>query len=431
VSRLITDKKKLSSEHKHSAQHLKLYLMRAMTQESLSRPDAGPLYAILETPLLRSLQDIGVAMNVLGEPLFSEKYNSSNILVEFRLQDMTREMFKADNKRIELFPSLEERFGPFMEGHKSELGLGRMALKSDFHQTPNEQYERNYGWLNEKEHQKIADSVVAIAGVGGDGGALAVQLARMGVKNFRLADPDPFEVENINRQEGAKYETVGRNKAEVIAELIKEIQPFAKIDLYKDGVTPGNIANFVQGSNLVIDETEYTKHEIGVMIAREARRNKLPVLMGMNVGFGSYVTSFDPEGTSFEKYLGLSEDMALEDIAKQKVPLWKWVPHIPSYADMSIFSKIAAGEVSAPTVMPGVGVTAAHAALQAVAHLVRDISPSREAHLRFAPRGQSIDIIDGSHEVRYSLAHFAKSALVAIVRTRIGKNPPMNYSSSI
>ncbi|NCS83138.1 hypothetical protein GW746_01850 [Candidatus Saccharibacteria bacterium] len=370
-------------------------------------------------------------MNVLGEPLFSEKYNSSNILVEFRLQDMTREMHQADQRRIALFPSREERFGPFMEGQKSELGLGRMALKTDFLQAPREQHERNYGWLNEAEHQRVTESIVAIAGAGGDGGAVAIQLARMGVKNFRLADPDPFEIENLNRQEGATYNTVHQNKAEVIAGLIKDIQPFAKIDTYQDGVTPENVAAFVEGSHLVIDETEYTKHEIGVMIAREARRNGTPALMGMNVGFGSYVTSFDPERVSFEKYFGLSEDMALEDIAKQEVALWKWVPHIPSYADMDLFKKIASGEVSAPTVAPGVGITASHVAQQAVAHLVRDISPARAASLLFAPRGKSIDIIDGSHDVRYPLVHFAKTALVALVRTKLGRNPPTDYSSSI
>lgn len=422
VSRLITDKSRLSDEYRGSAHYVKLYLMRSMNQETIANPDAGPLYAVIEKPLLKSLRGAGIAMDVVGGPVFTEKYNSENILVEFRSEDITAEMHSLDAERAEAYPFVKERLAPFMETGKATNGVGRVALREDFITPPIEQYERNLGWLSRAEHDRLSESVVAIAGAGGDGGALAVQLARLGVMNFRLADPDPFEVENLNRQEGATYRTIGKNKAEVIADIIKEIQPHANVDLFTDGVTPDNIAKFVEGSDLVIDETEYTMPDIGVMIARESRKNNLPVLMALNVGFGSYVTSFDPNGVSFEKYFGLSEDMPLEEIAKQDVPLSKWIPHIPSYADMNIFGKIAKGEVSAPTAIPGVGIAASHAAVQAIAHLVKDISPARAEYIKFAPRGRSIDIIDGVHDVRYPSLHFGKSALVAYVRTRMKKN---------
>lgn len=62
------------------------------------------------------------------------------------------------------------------------------------------EFERNLGFLTLEEQERINNSVVAIAGAGGDGGLLALQFARLGVGEIRLADPDPFEAENINRQ---------------------------------------------------------------------------------------------------------------------------------------------------------------------------------------------------------------------------------------
>ena len=84
-------------------------------------------------------------------------------------------------------------------------------------------FERNLGFLNEREQETLANSSVAIAGAGGDGGMLAVQLARMGVGEFRLADPDPFEIENINRQAVCNDDTIGMNKADAVADYIYKI----------------------------------------------------------------------------------------------------------------------------------------------------------------------------------------------------------------
>jgi molybdopterin/thiamine biosynthesis adenylyltransferase len=290
-----------------------------------------------------------------------------------------------------------------------------------------EQFNRNLGFISQKDHECLQKSVVAIAGAGGDGGELAVTLAQLGVGHFRIADPEVFEIDNLNRQTGASYKTLGQNKAMVIAHIIKDINPFADVQVFTQGITPDNVNGFVAGSNLVIDETEYTQHELGVMLARAARKHNLPVLMAMNIGFGSYTTSFSPAGQTFEAYLGLDPTASLEDIARATVPLSKWVPHIPSYADMNIFQKVANQEVSTPTVSPGVKMAAAEASMQALAHLLRESSPQRARWIHYAPRGKSIDVIDGATMVRFRRIHFAKSVAIAMVRTKLGKNPPAGY----
>ncbi len=74
-------------------------------------------------------------------------------------------------------------------------------------------FARNLGFISQAEQDKLSETSVAIAGAGGDGGELAVLLARMGFGEIRLADPDPFEIENINRQAVCTTRTVGMNKA--------------------------------------------------------------------------------------------------------------------------------------------------------------------------------------------------------------------------
>lgn len=89
-----------------------------------------------------------------------------------------------------------------------------------------ERVDRNLGWLgNSREEQrarqeKLRDAVIGIVGTGGIGGAVAARLVRMGACNLKLADPDHFELSNVQRQLGAARETIGRNKAEVVAEQI-------------------------------------------------------------------------------------------------------------------------------------------------------------------------------------------------------------------
>lgn len=290
-------------------------------------------------------------------------------------------------------------------------------------QSINDQFNRNLGFINQEEQERLTVSTVAIAGAGGDGGELALALAQMGVGRFHIADPEAFEIDNLNRQMGASFKTIGQNKATVIARMIKDINPAADVMVFTDGITADNLDAFVAGSDLVIDETEYTQHELGIMLARCARRHRLPVLMTLNIGFGSYTTSFSPDGKTFEAYLGLNPKLSIAELSKSDIPLSRWVPHIPSYADTNILQKVAAQEVSTPTVATGVKMAAAEASAQALAHLLKDVSAQRARWIYYAPRGKSLDVIDGMHMVRFPRIHYAKSLAWALLRTRLGKNP--------
>jgi len=406
-----------------------LALMRAAYKATAGKSDT--IYAVVEEKLHRQLnKHIGIDLKAVTPPRVIEKYNSTtNHLVEMHPRFITSQIYKRDQRvaaNLQDHPMLAETllgkpYAPFFERSSTTSGLGKVSLRDLTSPNP-EQFDRNMGFLSPEQQEKIWNSTVAIAGAGGDGGQLAIGLARNGVRHFKLADPEIFEVQNLNRQAGATYATIGHNKAEVVANILRSLG--ATVDVYNQGITAENVTEFVSGSDIVIDETEYTLPQLGVMLAREARHQDKPVLMALNVGFGSYTNSFDPKGMTFEKYLGLDETMSLDEIAKdnKKVPISKWTTHIPFYANTDVFVEVASGERSAPTVVEGVYLAAADAGTQVIAHLLSDTSDEWARRIVWAPHGKSIDAIDGTRVVRARSIHFAVTVGIAALRTRFGKN---------
>ena len=81
--------------------------------------------------------------------------------------------------------------------------------------------------------QRLAASRVAVFGIGGVGGSCAEALARTGVGAIDLFDSDEVSITNINRQAAALHSTLGRYKADVMAERIADINPACKVVAHK------------------------------------------------------------------------------------------------------------------------------------------------------------------------------------------------------
>ena len=72
-----------------------------------------------------------------------------------------------------------------------------------------EAFSRHRGLISKTEQERLRNSRVAVVGMGGVGGVDLVTLARLGIGQFTIADPDTFEVSNTNRQYGAANSTLG------------------------------------------------------------------------------------------------------------------------------------------------------------------------------------------------------------------------------
>lgn len=100
----------------------------------------------------------------------------------------------------------------------------------------------------------MAAARVTVFGVGGVGSWCVEALARSGIGNITIVDPDEVAVSNINRQLPALHSTVGRPKVEVVARRIADINPAAKVTAIQGRYTPDNGASFnLAEQDFVID----------------------------------------------------------------------------------------------------------------------------------------------------------------------------------
>ena len=77
--------------------------------------------------------------------------------------------------------------------------------------------------------EKLKNAHVAVFGIGGVGSYTAEALARAGVGSITLVDNDTVGESNINRQLCALHSTLGKYKAQVMADRIKDINPACNV----------------------------------------------------------------------------------------------------------------------------------------------------------------------------------------------------------
>ena len=95
--------------------------------------------------------------------------------------------------------------------------------------TRRERYTRIVSLAGEEALERLGRANVLILGVGGVGSYAAEAVARAGVGRITVMDGDVVMPSNLNRQLVALKSTLGRNKAEVMAERIRDIDPETEV----------------------------------------------------------------------------------------------------------------------------------------------------------------------------------------------------------
>ena len=88
----------------------------------------------------------------------------------------------------------------------------------------------------------LQDATVMVLGLGGVGSSCAEALARGGVGHLVLVDRDVVAPSNINRQALAFVSTIGRPKAEVMAEMVADINPACEVTAVQAFIDKDHIA---------------------------------------------------------------------------------------------------------------------------------------------------------------------------------------------
>ncbi|WP_411140530.1 HesA/MoeB/ThiF family protein [Streptomyces sp. x-80] len=154
---------------------------------------------------------------------------------------------------------------------------------------------RNAGVVSEAQQEVLRTAVVLIAGCGSIGGAAVVPLVRMGVQHFLLADSGEYELNNLNRQH-ATVRDIGRNKADVAAERILEINPQAEVRVFTEGVTAANAAELARSCQIIVDGVDVTTMsgvQAKFQLHKRAAALQLPLVTGWDMAGALYAQHFD------------------------------------------------------------------------------------------------------------------------------------------
>jgi sulfur carrier protein ThiS adenylyltransferase len=101
-------------------------------------------------------------------------------------------------------------------------------------------------------HQKIKNSVVGIAGLGGLGSAVAIALARIGVGKLILVDFDVVEPSNLNRQQYFVHQ-IGMPKVEALRENLSKINPCVRVQTYNEKLDRNNMEKIFKEAEVVVE----------------------------------------------------------------------------------------------------------------------------------------------------------------------------------
>ena len=172
-----------------------------------------------------------------------------------------------------------------------------------------EAFARHRGLIAAEEQERLRRSKVAIAGMGGVGGVHLITLARLGIGRFHVADPDRFDVANFNRQYGANTRTLGRDKAEVMAEEARAINPELDLRVFASAITQENVGDFLEGVDVLLDGIDFFAIEARRLVFREARRRGIWAITAGPIGFSAAWLVFSPTGMSFDEYFDVDDAM--------------------------------------------------------------------------------------------------------------------------
>ncbi len=214
-------------------------------------------------------------------------------------EEQHRELFGIMNPTLVYAPGFEEKFTAHYAALAQEVPLAERGVWVYFpwlftlvHLLEDADFQRvrtarNRNLVTEEEQKLFYGATIGIGGLSVGNSVITSIVLGGGAHHIRLADHDTLALTNINRIR-AGVQSLGLPKAEMTARQIYELNPYATIEIFSDGITDANIDAFFMGADgsekldIVIDELDTIA--IKLRIREKAKQYRVPVLMGADNG---------------------------------------------------------------------------------------------------------------------------------------------------
>lgn len=199
------------------------------------------------------------------------------------------------------------------------------------------QFSRTELLIGKDGLDKLRNSKVIVFGVGGVGSFVVEALTRSAVGTIILVDDDTVCLTNLNRQVHATFDTVGKNKVDVMKERILSINKKCNVITHQVFVTKDNIPE------LIPDDVDYVVDAIDTVSAKIAlveycSERDIKIISSMGTGNKFDPTMFKIADIYDTKVCPLAKVMRYElrkrGIKKLKVLYSEEVPTKPKTEDV-------------------------------------------------------------------------------------------------
>lgn len=104
--------------------------------------------------------------------------------------------------------------------------------------------------------EALFDTKVLIVGAGGLGAPVAQYLSAAGVGTIGIADGDKIQLSNLQRQILFTEADIGKNKAEITANRIKNANKKSKVSTYNKNIDKNTVSSILKKYDLIADCTD-------------------------------------------------------------------------------------------------------------------------------------------------------------------------------
>jgi molybdopterin-synthase adenylyltransferase len=153
-------------------------------------------------------------------------------------------------------------------------------------------FDRNKELINDTEQEKLKNCTVAIVGLGGLGGHISEQLARLGIGSLILIDGDKIDESNLNRQLFATEKNIGQYKTEAAIERLMLINSSVKYICHSQLLDNINAVEILSGADIVLDAVDNISTRF--VLQKACKNLNIPLVHGSIGGWYGQVSFIAP-----------------------------------------------------------------------------------------------------------------------------------------
>ena len=138
--------------------------------------------------------------------------------------------------------------------------------------------------LGDEKVENLRKKSVLVIGLGGVGGICAEMIARAGVGKMTIVDNDKVDASNINRQIPALHSTVDQQKALVLGQRLKDINPDLELTILEVFIKEQITSNLLDSTSwdYVVDCIDTLSAK--VFLIKGCLDRKLPIISSLGAG---------------------------------------------------------------------------------------------------------------------------------------------------